>query len=232
MADPAQVRGQPPSSGAQPSNDRLLPGWPGLDAASETVGGMTVVTALSSDLTAPATDSMWLLGPDTSLGTSVPGDRPGSQQADTAPNVSVAAASVVRTTAALTQVLYLQEAGDTALISVNDIHQGQIGDCFLLSSIGELALWYPSAITNMIRVNADGTETVTLYVAASGALPSFGTTSFKSISVTVDNTFPSNVVNNGASQDVLNGQKEIWVQVLEKAVATLSGGYNAIANGG
>ena len=139
---------------------------------------------------------------------------------------------MVRTTASLTQVLYLQEAGDPALISVNDIHQGQIGDCFLLSSIGELALWHPSAIMNMIRVNADGTETVTLYVAASGALPSFGTTSFKPVSVTVNNIFPSNAVNNGASQDVLNGQKEIWVQVLEKAVATLNGGYNTIANGG
>ena len=39
-------------------------------------------------------------------------------------------------------------------------------------------------------------------------------------------------VNNGASQDVLNGRKEIWPQVLEKAVATLDGGYGAIANGG
>ena len=46
------------------------------------------------------------------------------------------------------------------------------------------------------------------------------------------NSFPSNSVNNGATQDVLNGQKEIWVQVLEKAVATLNGGYNDIANGG
>jgi hypothetical protein len=33
-------------------------------------------------------------------------------------------------------------------------------------------------------------------------------------------------------QDVANGQKEIWVQVLEKAVATLNGGYGAIAYGG
>ena len=31
---------------------------------------------------------------------------------------------------------------------------------------------------------------------------------------------------------MVNGQKEIWVQVLEKAVATLGGGYNYIANGG
>ena len=130
------------------------------------------------------------------------------------------------------QVLYLQEAGTTALISATDINQGQMGDCFLLSSIGELALFHPDWITNMIQANADGTETVTLYRAANGSLPSFGTTSYIATSVTVTNVFPTNSVNNGASQDVLNGQKEIWVQVLEKAAATLCGGYNAIANGG
>ena len=35
-----------------------------------------------------------------------------------------------------TTALYLQEPGDTSLISVHDINQGQIGDCYLLSSIG------------------------------------------------------------------------------------------------
>jgi hypothetical protein len=145
--------------------------------------------------------------------------------------VSVAA-SPVRTTAALTQVLYLQEVGDPTPISVNDIHQGQFGDCFLLSSIGEIALWHPSAITNMIHVNAIGSETVTLYLGANGSLPTFGTTSFTPTSITVKNAFQSNAVNNGATQDVLNGQKEIWVQVLENAVATLNGGYSGIAGGG
>lgn len=135
-------------------------------------------------------------------------------------------------TAALTDVLYLQEAGTTAAISVYDINQGQIGDCFLLSPIGEIALWRPSAITNMIHANANGTETVTLYVASNGSLPGYDTTGYKAVSVTVSNVFPTNTVNNGATQDVVNGQREIWVQVLEKAVATLDGGYAAIANGG
>jgi Ca2+-binding RTX toxin-like protein len=135
-------------------------------------------------------------------------------------------------TKAQATALYLVETGDTSAISVNDIHQGQIGDCFLLSSIGELALWHPNAIMNMITVNPDGTETVTLNLAANGQLPTFGTTSFTTAKITVNNTFPSYAVNNGATQDVVNGVKEIWVQVLEKAVATLGGGYNYIANGG
>ncbi len=112
-------------------------------------------------------------------------------------------------TQASSTALYLQEAGDTSLISVRDINQGQIGDCFLLSSIGEIALWHPSAIMNMIHANADGTETVTLHLAASGQLPTYGTTQFKSTTVTINNTFPGNAVNNGATQDVVNGVKEI-----------------------
>nr|WP_294565545.1 C2 family cysteine protease [uncultured Rhodopila sp.] len=143
-----------------------------------------------------------------------------------------------RTTAAapasgtLTDALYLQEPGDTSAISVADINQGQIGDCFLLSSIGELALFHPASIISMIHPNSNGTETVTLHEASNGTLPGFGTTSFASVSVTVTNSFPNNAVNNGANQDVSGNSKEIWAQVLEKAVATLDGGYNAIANGG
>lgn len=135
-------------------------------------------------------------------------------------------------TGSFTNALYLQEQGSISAISVADINQGQIGDCFVLSSIGELALFHPAAIMNMIHANPDGTETVTLHTASDGRLPGFGTTSFSSVAVTVDNNFPANAVNNGAAQDVFGNYKEIWPQVLEKAVATLNGGYSAIANGG
>src|ERR1700761_8871908 len=134
--------------------------------------------------------------------------------------------------AALTQVLYLTEPGTTNPISVSDINQGQLGDCFLLSPLGEEALFHSNAIMNMIHNNGNGTETVTLYEAKNGTLPTFGTNSFKAVGVTVNNVFSALSVDNGAKQDVVGTQKEIWPQVVEKAVATLDGGYNAIANGG
>lgn len=132
----------------------------------------------------------------------------------------------------LKSIMFLQEAGDTAAISVNDLHQGQLGDCFLISSIGELALTHPDAISRMIKVNANGTETVTLYVGTSGRVAGYGATAFKATTVTIDNSFSRAGVNNQSSQNVLNGQKEIWPQVLEKAIALLDGGYGAVANGG
>jgi hypothetical protein len=131
-----------------------------------------------------------------------------------------------------TQTLYLTEPGNGAAISLNDIQQGQIGDCFLLSSIGEIALLRPSFISSMIHPNSNGTETVALYEASNGRRPGWSTTAFKTVSETVTNVFPSYSVNNGIGQDVVGSQKEIWPQVLEKAVATLDGGYGAIANGG
>ena len=128
--------------------------------------------------------------------------------------------------------LYLQETGTTAPISVADLNQGQLGDCFLISSIGEIVLTSPGSISNMIKVNSNGTETVTLYGTKSGGPVNSITSQLYAKQVTVNNVFSSASVNNGASQDVLNGVKEIWPQVLEEAVANLGGGYGSIAYGG
>jgi hypothetical protein len=159
-------------------------------------------------------------------------DESEAQQQDGSGQFNSTTAGSSSSSTALLQTLYLQESGDTSKISVNDLHQGQLGDCFLISSIGELAINAPSTISNMIHVNANGTETVTLYTDQSGHLPTFGTSAFKTDAITVSNTFSSAAVNNGATQDVVGNLKEIWPQVLEKAVATLDGGYSAIASGG
>ena len=132
----------------------------------------------------------------------------------------------------LTLVLYLTEPGDSSAISVNDIHQGQIGDCFLLAAFGEMALYHPAAISNMIHFNPNGTESVTLFTDTLGRLPGFGTSAFKPTTQTVSNIFPTRSVNNGATQDVVAGKKEIWAQVIEKAYAQENGGYAGIQGGG
>ena len=134
--------------------------------------------------------------------------------------------------AALTQVLYLTERGDTTAISANDIHQGQIGDCFLLSSIGELALYHPGMISSMIHATGSGSGTVSLFSGLNGQTAGFGATAFKPLLEAVTNSFSASSVDNGATQDVLGTSKEIWPQILEKAYAQANGGYAGIQNGG
>lgn len=146
--------------------------------------------------------------------------------------IDVSTVSVGSFGGAASQALYLVEAGDRAAIAMSDIHQGQIGDCYLLSSIGDIAATHSDLIRNMIHANANGTETVTLYLAANGTAARPGAVAFKAITETVTNLFPTYAVNNGSSQDMVGGVKEIWAQVIEKAVAMAGGGYSSISSGG
>jgi len=135
--------------------------------------------------------------------------------------------------AATTTALYIINPGDTVAISPDDLHQNGLGDCFLISAIGELAMTHAASIANMIKQNANGTETVTLYEDSSGKLPVPGYAGgFKAVTEVVNNVFNANSVNSSPGQDVVNGVKEIWPQVIEQAAAQLNGGIAAIGNGG
>ena len=130
------------------------------------------------------------------------------------------------------QALYLTEPGDASKIMESDIHQEQIGDCGLLSVLGEIAIKDPTYIPDdLIERTAHGTESVKLYNDASGGEVNFGTTQFSTASFHIINEFPGDSVNSGPTDSVVNGVKEIWPQVLEKAYAMDQGGYGAIGQG-
>ena len=148
------------------------------------------------------------------------------------PPLDVAASAFEATSTTLQDQLYLQQTGNTAAVAYTDLHQGGIGDCYVLSSIGEVALQSPSFIRNMITANPDGTETVHLYEAADGQLPGFSTAAFKPVSETVSNVFDPKSVNSRPGQDSQGSVHEIWPQVMEKAMAQLNGGYGDISQGG
>ncbi len=140
------------------------------------------------------------------------------------------------------QELFLKEPGDAQDISDDDIHQGRLGDCYLLSSLGEIARINPAVIRQMVKDNGDGTYTVTLYKRKSGAGHFIagaltGHPAMEPVKITVDGNFPTGTdedkgsANQGADQDKVGSKKEIWVQVIEKAYAKLNGGYKEISGG-
>jgi hypothetical protein len=110
--------------------------------------------------------------------------------------------------------------GDSNGISYQDIHQGGLGDCYFLAALGEVAKNDPDFIRQMIRDNGNGTYTVTLY-------------QFEPVQVTVSpSDFAPNGVNSQPDEGVIDGQKELWPQIIEAAYAKLEGGYGKIGNGG
>jgi hypothetical protein len=94
-----------------------------------------------------------------------------------------------------------------------DIVQGSVGDCYLLASLGEVALRDPKLIMNMFIVNGDGTYTVTFsnngradYVTVDSMLP-----------VTSQGTYV--YANMGLSS---SKSAPLWVALAEKAYAEMN----------
>jgi hypothetical protein len=54
--------------------------------------------------------------------------------------------------------------GSSGAPTYQDVNQGYLGDCYFVSSLGEVALQNPSAIENMISSNGNGTYSVRFFV--------------------------------------------------------------------
>lgn len=109
--------------------------------------------------------------------------------------------------------------------AVGDVDQGDLADCFLVASMGEIALQHPNMIKHDIHANPNGTYTVTLHNPD-------GTVAHQ----TVTPDFPTRYAGSpyyahlpDADQD---GTGEIWAAILEKAVAKNRGGYDKLNHGG
>ncbi len=92
--------------------------------------------------------------------------------------------------------------------NVNDVIQGQVGNCYFVSCVASLAAKGAKAIKEMMRDNGDGTVTVRFfqYNAANKGNP------FSPVYVRINKTI---VVDQ--SGDEIYAKKHLWVQLLEKA---------------
>lgn len=118
-----------------------------------------------------------------------------------------------------------------------DINQGNLRDCYLLTSLAETALKSPAAISDMFVVNGDGTYTVKIYNNSQAAY------------VTVDSYLPVDAAGRlayaGVGKAYNDTGNELWVSLVEKAYVQINemGGlrgylpgsgqnsYSAIENG-
>ncbi|MEW6434469.1 MAG: C2 family cysteine protease [Myxococcota bacterium] len=109
-------------------------------------------------------------------------------------------------------------------ISFDDVIQGSIANCYMVSAFSALAEANPDTIKNAITDNGDGTYTVRFFEK-----DAYG--GFKPVKVTVDSDLATEfgTTNKYAKARDANEQ---WVTILEKAYAQWKGGYEAIGNGG
>ncbi|GAB4421796.1 MAG: hypothetical protein OHK0039_37200 [Bacteroidia bacterium] len=123
--------------------------------------------------------------------------------------------------------LFSRGSGDEHAIAPNDVAQGQLSDCYFMASIAAVAQTHPEALGRLIHDNGDGTYDVTLYVSGDRLNPA------QPRVVTVRPDIP---VTEGGGQAYASitsaNEPELWVQLLEKAYASIRGGYGALDTGG
>ncbi len=108
-------------------------------------------------------------------------------------------------------------------ITPNDPLQGQLGDCYFISSLAAVASQHPELLEKAVKTNRDGTYTVTLYQRPDMTKPA------QPVQVTIDGQFPEKA---GQLEYIsAREKKELWPLVYEKAYAQWKGSYGNIEGG-
>jgi hypothetical protein len=131
-------------------------------------------------------------------------------------------------------VLFARQATDTNEVESQDVHQGALGDCHLMSVLLAMARSPEgrALIHNAIRENRNDhgevvSYTVTLHRPQTHWF-GLGRTTFTDVQVTVTRQFERG----HAEARFAGNADEVWPLVMEKAYAQLCGGYDALAQGG
>jgi hypothetical protein len=102
-----------------------------------------------------------------------------------------------------------------------DIGQGYLGDCYYLSSLGEVALYSPQTIQHMFTDNGDGTYTVRFFHQQNGVQNADYVTVNRQLPVWYgDFIFAGSAA--GGFQSISNTSNVLWVALAEKAYAQLA----------
>ena len=123
--------------------------------------------------------------------------------------------------------LFVRGAGDADEVMANDAEQGQLNDCSVISAAAAIADADPNAIRRMIKDNGDGSYEVTLILWEK-------TTGRRAPRVIpVSGPFPTSDGKPLYAQfgDERGNERELWVMVIEKAVAIAAGGYDKLDQG-
>jgi hypothetical protein len=126
---------------------------------------------------------------------------------------------------------FAKGTGDAHDVDINDIKQGNIGDCFLLASMGAMAHQNPDSVKSLVSENRDKDGNLTSYTVT---LKKKVKGTYIDVPITVD---PSKFPKDGKHAQMTGdtdggGRNEIWPLLIEKAYAQMRGGYDKIGGGG
>lgn len=114
-------------------------------------------------------------------------------------------------------ILFIKAENSKSKVEIDDIKQGEIGNCYFMSAIGAIANSNPELIENMIFKNSNNTYTIKFY--NENIVESF---------ITLDDKFWQDENNIPIYAQIGNqdgDKKEIWPMLLEKAWAKINNGY-------